>query len=365
MALMPTYSLDMSCVPMGRWNLTPYGSNNNYALSGASTHMGAYPTYYTPPMYLSSTMSVPSNTFSMIGPQLPLGLSYGENQFYGSGYPLYGIPSQGDNIYPHPNNPYPTSVSSQTSVTMPVQTSSDHFGVNQHLSGLGQEVYQDPSWLAIFQNQSFPGPWNQIPPSIARPVILSHTGAPSPTSASHVRDGSTSSTNYVDNFPPTSTNYVGGTIIFSTNHIHVMSPTSIHHTGDESLSPTRRLRRKPKFLCRTCEGIHLTRLCLITVDIPEVWGSPKSPSYSKASMVSPHTTSPLIVSVVPSMQSSPDLTPFVKGEAYFASITMHLLQPIIEEVATPVQYLVNPTLPEDNDAPFSHVINIPNPPPFE
>jgi hypothetical protein len=38
---------------------------------------------------------------------------------------------------------------------------------------------------------------------------------------------------------------------------------------------------------------------------------------------------------------------------------------MIEEVATPVQSLVNPTLPEERDAPFSHVINIPNPSPSE
>jgi hypothetical protein len=74
--------------------------------------MDAYPTYYNPPMYLSSTMSVPSNTFSMIGPQLRPGLSYRENQFYGLGYPLYGTPSQGGNIYPNSNNPYPTAFSS-------------------------------------------------------------------------------------------------------------------------------------------------------------------------------------------------------------------------------------------------------------
>jgi hypothetical protein len=371
MAPMPTSSFDMSRVPMGGWNLPLYGSNTSYALSGASTQMGAYPTYYTPPMYLSSAMSVPSNTFSMTGPQVPPGLSYGENQFYGSGYPLYGTPSQGGNIYPHSNNSYPTSVSSQTSVTMPVQTSSDHFGIGHHFSGQGQGVHQDPSWPAIFQNQSFPGPWNQMPQSIASPVTVSHTGAPSPTSASHVGDGSTFSTNYVDNLPPTSANYVGGTILFTPNHSRVTSPASIHHTGDDSLSPAsyiekpRRLRRKPKFLCRTCEGSHLTRLCPVTTGIPEAWGSPKSPSDSEASMVSPHTTSPLIVSVVPPTQSSPDLTPFVKGEASLAPVTMHPLQPIIEEVATPVQSLVNPTLPEESDAPFSHVINIPNPPPSE
>jgi hypothetical protein len=82
-------------------------------------------------------------------------------------------------------------------------------------------------------------------------------------------------------------------------------------------------------------------------------------------MVSPHTTSPLIVSMFPSTQSSPDPTPFVEGEVSLAPITMHPLEPIIEEVATPVQYMVNPNLPEENDAPFSHVINISNPPPSE
>jgi hypothetical protein len=280
-------------------------------------------------------------------------------------------PSQGGNIYHHSNNSYPTSVPSQASVMMPVQTSSEHFSASYHPSGQGRGVHQDPSWLAMFQNQSFLGPWNQIPPSIASPVTVSHTGAPSPTSASHVGDGSTFSTNYVDSSHPTSANYVGGTILFTLNHNRVTSPASIHHSGDDSLSPAnyiekpRRLRRKPKFLCRTCEGNHLTRLCLVTAEIPEAWGSPKSPSDSETSLVSPHTTSPLITSVVPPPQSPPDLASFFESEASPTPVTMHPLQPIIEEVATPVQSLVNPTLLEESDVPLSHVINIPNPTPSE
>jgi hypothetical protein len=97
---------------MGGWNLPCYISNTIYALSRASIQMGSHPMYYPPPMYISSSMSVPSNTFSMIGPQVPPGISYGENQFYGSGYPLYGTPSQWGNIYPHLNHSYPTLVSS-------------------------------------------------------------------------------------------------------------------------------------------------------------------------------------------------------------------------------------------------------------
>jgi hypothetical protein len=59
----------------------------------------------------------------MIGPHISSGLSYGGNQFYGSGYPVNGTPSHGGNIYPHLKNPYHTFVSSHTfaSVMMPIQ----------------------------------------------------------------------------------------------------------------------------------------------------------------------------------------------------------------------------------------------------
>jgi hypothetical protein len=221
----------------------------------------------------------------------------------------------------------------------------------------------------MFQNQYFLGPWNQIPPSIASPVNFSHTGAPSKTSSSHVGDGSTLSTNYVDSLHPTSTNYVGGTILFTPSHNRVTSLASIHHLGDDFISPTnyikkpRCLRCKTKFLCRTCERNHLTRLCTVSSEIPEVLGSPKRPSDSETSLVSPLTTSPLIASVVAPPQSLPDLTSFFESESSPTPITMHPLQPIIEEVATTLQYLVNPTLLEESDAPLSHVINISNPPP--
>jgi hypothetical protein len=43
----------------------------------------------------------------------------------------------------------------------------------------------------MFQNQYFPEPWNQMPQSTTSLVPVIHIGAPSPTSAIHVRDGST------------------------------------------------------------------------------------------------------------------------------------------------------------------------------
>jgi hypothetical protein len=163
-------------------------------------------------------------------------------------------------------------------------------------------------------------------PTTTSPVTASHTGAPSPTSASHVGDGSTTSASHVEDPQPATASHVGGITLVTTSHIDVTSPTSVHHVGDdsltsashiESMSPAivndvggiekpRHLRRKPKFLCRTCEGNHLTRLCPATAGIPEAWGSPKGPLGSEASVVSPHPVSPLIDMTV--MPCNPLLT---------------------------------------------------------
>jgi hypothetical protein len=135
MAQLYAFSFEKSLFPqptlaMGGWNLPSYGSSPSHVYSGANTNMGDYSTYYIPSMYPSFAMPVPTNTFPMVGPHVSLGFSYRGNQFYGSGYPLHGIPSHGGNLYPHLNNPYHTSISSETStsVMMPVQTSMDQLG---------------------------------------------------------------------------------------------------------------------------------------------------------------------------------------------------------------------------------------------
>jgi hypothetical protein len=130
MAPPSTYSFDRSHAHqpnliMGGWNLPSYGSSPIYLFLGVDTQMGGYSTYYTQSVYPSSTMPVPTNTFPMAGPHISTGLSYGGNQFYGLRYPLHVTPSHGGNIYPHLNNPYHTSVSSQNSMMMPIQTSMD------------------------------------------------------------------------------------------------------------------------------------------------------------------------------------------------------------------------------------------------
>jgi hypothetical protein len=109
-------SFDRSHVPqptltMGGWNLPSYRSSPSQVFSGANTQMGGYPTYYTPFVYPSSAMPVPTNTFPMEGPHISPGLAYRGNQFYGLGYPLHETPSHEGNLYPHSNNLYHTFVS--------------------------------------------------------------------------------------------------------------------------------------------------------------------------------------------------------------------------------------------------------------
>jgi hypothetical protein len=105
-------------------------------------------------------------------------------------------------------------------------------------------------------------------------VTTSDTGAPSPTTASHVGDWLTNYTSHVEDPQLVVASHAGGITLVTMSHIDVTSLTYIHHVGDdslassshtESMSPTilngargihtidkpRRLRRKPKFLYRT------------------------------------------------------------------------------------------------------------------
>jgi hypothetical protein len=74
-------SFDRSHIPqptltVGGWNLPSYGSNPGFILPGESSQMGGYSTYYTPSVYPSSAMPVPTNTLPMAGLHLSSGISY-------------------------------------------------------------------------------------------------------------------------------------------------------------------------------------------------------------------------------------------------------------------------------------------------
>jgi hypothetical protein len=79
----------------------------------------------------------------------------------------------------------------------------------------------------------------------------------SPVTAIHTSNRSIASTSNVINSSSTSASHVGD----------VKLATAIHVGGIYSIEKPKRIRCKPKFLCKLCKGDHLTHLC---PDIPEV-----------------------------------------------------------------------------------------------
>jgi hypothetical protein len=160
--MMPPYSpssfggshIPQTTLTVGGWNLPSYEST----FPGASAQMGGHSTYYTPSTYPSSAMSVPTNDFPMEDLHLSSGVSSRGSYFYSMGNPLHEVPSSGGNIYPHMSNPCHVTFSSQaaSSVSMPLQPFMNQYGGGYYPTGQGHGVYQNPSWPAISQNQSFP-----------------------------------------------------------------------------------------------------------------------------------------------------------------------------------------------------------------
>jgi hypothetical protein len=150
-------------------------------------------------------------------------------------------------------------------------------------------------------------------------VTASHTAHPSPTSACHVGDSS-----------PTSTSHVGYFLLAPASHARSMSPATASHAGGiHMIEKPRHLRRKPRFLCRTCEGSCLTRLCPVTIGIPEAWGSPKGPSGSKESMVSQHLIPSLVDTTIMLMQSLSNTSFLLGVDASFDLVVSHTIQPVV------------------------------------
>jgi hypothetical protein len=161
-------------------------------------------------------------------------------------------------------------------------------------------------------------------------VIASHTAHTSPTSVSHVGDSSPTSASHVGDSSSTSTSYVGDCLLASASHVGSMSSTTaIHAGGIHMIEKPRRFRRRAKFLCRTCEGNHLTHLCPAPVGIPKSWFSLESPSGSETYVVSPHSVPCMVDTTVMSMQSLAN-TPFpLWFDASFDLVVSHPIQPVV------------------------------------
>jgi hypothetical protein len=319
---------------------------------------------------------------------------------------------------------------------IPLQTIMNQFGGGYFPARQGYGVYQNPSRPTISQNQSFREPWSQIPqPTMTIPVTTSHSGIISPTSASHAGDWSTTSASHVEDQQLVVAGHVGGTNIVTASHTTHTSPTYVIHVGDSSststsdvegssptsashvghsspisashvgyfllasaihagsMSPTtaihvggihmiekpKRIRCKPKFLCRICKGYHLTCLCPAIFVVQEVCSLPGVPSGSESSLdsnlslydivvmwmqSSADTTlifwgdasldlvfSHLVQPTVMLMQSSTDTTPIFGGDASLDLVVSHPIQPMVEEVVMLMQSSTNPTLLLESENP--------------
>jgi hypothetical protein len=122
--------------------------------------MGGHSTYHTPSTYPSSVMLVPTNAFPMADFHLSSGVTSGGSHYYSMGNSPHEVPFYGGNIYPHMSNPCHVTFSSQVAslVNMPLQPVVNQYGGENYPTKKGNGVYQNPSWPAISQNQSFLGP---------------------------------------------------------------------------------------------------------------------------------------------------------------------------------------------------------------
>jgi hypothetical protein len=160
-----------------------------------------------------------------------------------------------------------------------------------------------------------------------QPTTTSHAGGTSLVTASHTAHTTPTSTSHVGDPSPTSVGHVGYLLLAFASHARSMSPTTASYDGGiHTIEKPRHFRHKARFLCRTCEGNHLTRLCPATIRILEDWFLLEGPSSSESSMVFPHSIPYLVDTTFMPMQYSVD-TPFPLGvDASFDLVVSHPIQ---------------------------------------
>jgi hypothetical protein len=133
-----------------------------------------------------------------------------------------------------------------------------------------------------------------------KPTTTSHAGGTSLINASHTSDMSTISMSHVEDKQPT---------------------TAIHAGGIDSVEKPRQIRHKPKLPCKLCKGDHLTHLFPGLPKARILWFLSASSSDYESSEVSSQS-----------------------------------IQPLVDEVFMPMQYVVDTTLLFGSDAPLDHFV---------
>jgi hypothetical protein len=217
---------------MGGWNPPSFGPNPNSNFQGWTGHMGSVSTPYISSVYPSSTITFLVNSYFMENPPPTYYITLRWDQFSNIRNPLHKVNSLGGSGYPHMDNPY-------------------------HIT---------------FSSQAFPYGMKPSQPFIS-PTYSIHVGDRSKTSASHVEylqlaiashvGGTTLVTSsHTAQTSPTFASHVGDQLLAYASHAGIMSPTTASHAGgiDMIEKPTC-IGHKPKFLCILHKGDNLTHLC--------------------------------------------------------------------------------------------------------
>jgi hypothetical protein len=173
---------------------------------------------------------------------------------------------------------------------------------------------------------------------IISPTSTSHVGDWSKTFAIHVEDQNPSVVShdvctslviasYTAHSSPTSASHVGYFLLVSANHAGRNSPAIVNDVGGiHTIENPRRVRRKPKFLCRICEGNHLNHLCPATAPIPKAWSFLGGPLGSDSSL----SSQPSLVDTTVMLMKYSDDTPLPLGvDASLDFFVSHPVQPTV------------------------------------
>jgi hypothetical protein len=143
-------------------------------------------------------------------------------------------------------------------------------------------------------------------------------------------------------------------------HVGDKQPTTVNHAGGiDSVQKPRQIGRKPKFPCNISKGDHLTHLCPSVLKVQRLWSLSASSFDSESSEVSTKSIQPLVEKVVVPMQYLVNPTPILGGEVPLYHVFSQTIQPVVEKLVTSMQYSVNPTPILRGEVPLDHVVSQP------
>jgi hypothetical protein len=128
---------------------------SNPLASGWRNQPGGQASSQVPSYTLTSSISILTNTYSIMKPPLSSRFTPGGGHFHALGNPQLESNPTGGNVF-NPHQKIPTGM-------MPNQPLMNQLGGGSYNLRQGHGSYQNPGWVAVPQAQSFQGAWGQMP----------------------------------------------------------------------------------------------------------------------------------------------------------------------------------------------------------